>query len=146
MIEIAAAAIQLARANEGNLALGDISQPVEKFSSDRRSNRKAGARSASSPKKSKRSKDKSNRKQSQRDEDMVRLKMNLGNAHGLRPGDVVGAIASEVGIPGGAIGEIDIHTKHTFVDVSEKHVRQILKQSSGKYFLRGKPVMLTRAN
>ena len=147
MIEIAAAAIQLARANEGSLAMVDVSQPVEKSHSTRSSNRKAGTRAASSPKKSKSSnKDKSNRKRDQRDADMVRLKLNLGNAHGLRPGDVVGAIASEVGIPGRAIGEIDIHTKHTFVDVSEKHVRQILKQSSGQYSLRGKPVMLTRVN
>ncbi len=147
MIEIAAAAIQLARANEGSLAMIDVSQPVEKPHSTRSSSHKAGTRAASSPKKSKRSnKDKSNRKRDQRDADMVRLKLNLGNAHGLRPGDVVGAIASEVGIPGRAIGEIDIHTKHTFVDVSEKHVRQILKQSSGQYSLRGKPVMLTRVN
>ena len=37
---------------------------------------------------------------------MVRLRMNLGETHGLRPRDVVGAIASEVGIPGQAIGSI----------------------------------------
>jgi len=146
MVEIAAAAIQLARANEGNLAMVDVSQPVEKSSTAHSSSRKVSTRAASSPKKSKKSKDKSNRKQGQWDADMVKLKLNLGNAHGLRPGDVVGAIASEVGIPGRAIGEIDIHAKYTFVDVSEKHVRQILQQSSGQYSLRGKPVMLTRAN
>ena len=76
---------------------------------------------------------------------MVRLWMNLGELHGLRPGDVVGAIASEVGIPGKAIGEIDIRNDHSFVHVSEKHVRQVLRQSSGNYLLRGKPVMLKLA-
>jgi len=119
---------------------------AEKPGTARSSSRKASAHPASSPKKSGKSPKKPIHKQDQSDAGMVRLKMNLGNAHGLRPGDVVGAIAGEVGIPGRAIGEIDIHTKHTFVDVSEKHVRQILRQSSGQYSLRGKPVMLTRAN
>lgn len=77
---------------------------------------------------------------------MIRLWMNLGELHGLRPGDVVGAIASEVGIPGRAIGEIDIRNDHTFVDVSEKHVRQVLRESSGNYQLRGKPVLLKLAD
>jgi ATP-dependent RNA helicase DeaD len=77
---------------------------------------------------------------------MVTLKMNLGDAHGLRPSDVVGAIASEVGIPGRAIGAIDIHREHTFVDVAEMHVGQVLQQSTGQYLVRGKPVMLTLAN
>ena len=72
--------------------------------------------------------------------------MNLGNQNGLRPADVVGAIASEVGIPGKAIGEIDIHSDHTFVDISEQHVTRVLKESTGKYQLRGKAVMLRLAD
>ncbi|MDP3449854.1 MAG: DbpA RNA binding domain-containing protein, partial [Anaerolineaceae bacterium] len=77
---------------------------------------------------------------------MVRLWMNLGNANGIRPGDVVGAIASESGIPGRAIGEIDIRSDHTFVDVAEQHVKMVLKASEGKYRLRGKPVLLRLAD
>jgi ATP-dependent RNA helicase DeaD len=76
---------------------------------------------------------------------MVRLKMNLGGTHGIRPGDVVGAIAGEVGIPGKAIGAIDIQERQTFVDVAEKHVKRVLQASTGQYSLRGKPVMLTLA-
>ena len=82
----------------------------------------------------------------QQESGMVRLRMNLGNANGIRPGDVVGAIASEVGIPGRAIGEIDIRKDYTLVDVMEQHVRQVLQQSTGQYQLRGKPVLLTLAN
>jgi ATP-dependent RNA helicase DeaD len=77
---------------------------------------------------------------------MVRLRMNLGGDNGLRPSDVVGAIAGEVGIPGRAIGVIDIRKDFTFVDVSEKHVRQVLQESSGQYFLHGKPVLLKLAS
>jgi ATP-dependent RNA helicase DeaD len=82
----------------------------------------------------------------QQEPGMVTLWMNLGNTHGLRPGDVVGAIASEVGIPGRAIGEIDIRSDHTFVDVLEKHVRAVLRSSDGQYFLHGKSVTLRLAN
>jgi ATP-dependent RNA helicase DeaD len=77
---------------------------------------------------------------------MIRLRMNLGNSHGLRPSDVVGAIAGEVGIPGKAIGDIDIHRDHTYVHVSEKHARQVLRESSGRYMVRGRPVILTLAS
>ena len=71
--------------------------------------------------------------------------MNLGDQNGLRPGDVVGAIASEVGIPGKAIGAITILRDHTLVDISEKHVTRVLKESTGKYHLKGKSVMLRLA-
>jgi ATP-dependent RNA helicase DeaD len=48
---------------------------------------------------------------------MVRLVMNLGREAGLRPGDIVGAIANEAGIPGRAIGAIDIYDRVAFVEV-----------------------------
>lgn len=86
------------------------------------------------------------RKKGRGEPGMIRLWMNMGEMQGLRPRDVVGAIAGEVGIPGRAIGEIDIRQDHSYVDVSEKHVRQVLRQSSGNYFLRGKPVMLKLAD
>jgi ATP-dependent RNA helicase DeaD len=57
---------------------------------------------------------------------MVRLLMNLGKEHGVRPSDIVGAIAGEAGIPGKAIGAIDIRKQETFVDVSEVHVEKVL--------------------
>jgi ATP-dependent RNA helicase DeaD len=58
----------------------------------------------------------------------------------------VGAIASEVGIPGKAIGSIEILADHTFVDISEQHVHRVLKESTGKYQLRGKAVLLRLAD
>ncbi|HVF98618.1 MAG TPA: DEAD/DEAH box helicase [Chloroflexia bacterium] len=48
---------------------------------------------------------------------MVRLVMNLGREAGVRPGDIVGAIANEAGIPGRAIGAIDIYDRVAFVEV-----------------------------
>jgi ATP-dependent RNA helicase DeaD len=73
---------------------------------------------------------------------MVRLKLNLGKRHGLRPQDVVGAIASEAGVPGYAVGKISIFPNHTLVDISEQHTRKVIQKSNGQYSLYGIPVKL----
>jgi len=140
MLEIAAAAIQLARAGEGKLPAEDLIEPLEK-----KPNWKTSERASKGPRANREQGLPFNKGSKQHESGMVRLWMNLGGEHGVRPGDVVGAIASEVGIPGRAIGEINILRDHSFVDVAEKHVRQVLKNSDGKYFLRGKPVMLKLA-
>ncbi len=173
LLEIAAAAIQLARASESSLPVHEIVEmPAEhkwervyeapSSGESKKKSKKPGKTktewqatrgnyqpepAAAKPTYGKRSKDSAGKAQpAQEYAGMVRLKMNLGGEHGLRPSDVVGAIASEVGIPGRAIGVIDIHDEYTFVDVSEKHVRKVLRESGGSYFLRGKAVMLTLAN
>jgi ATP-dependent RNA helicase DeaD len=158
LIEIAAAAMQLARSSEGNAPLIEFSEPpveqrrsktydrrpeMVEFTSDRRKGSKSGGRErvqdrSGAPKTFGRGRGS--------EAGMVRLMMNLGNENGLRPSDVVGAIAGEVGIPGKAIGEIDIQQNHTFVDVAEMHVEKVLRESGGKYFMRGKPVVLRLAN
>ncbi len=57
---------------------------------------------------------------------MVRLSLSAGRVQGLRPNDVVSAIARHAQIPGRAIGAIHIRQDHTFVDVPEHLVSQIL--------------------
>ncbi len=164
-LEIAAAAIRLARLEEVDQPIEEISAPQETIKASRNA-RLVGKRGAAAPASGKKGFARGNPKNWENPEyaektgnssrpqwkkgfqeaGMVRLRMNLGNENGIRPGDVVGAIAGEVGIPGKAIGEIDIHRDFTFVDVSEKHFRQVLSQSTGQYLLRGKPVLLTLAN
>ena len=48
---------------------------------------------------------------------MVRLFIDAGSRAGVRPGDIVGAIANEAGVPGKAIGSIDIYDDFTFVEL-----------------------------
>jgi ATP-dependent RNA helicase DeaD len=48
---------------------------------------------------------------------MVRLVLNVGREAGVRPGDIVGAIANEANLPGRAIGAIDIYDRVAFVEV-----------------------------
>ncbi len=166
LLEIAAAAIHMARAGEAELPIEEIVEPVAKSRASRsrqtavqRSYEKAAEGTTPKPVRSEkkvyqpaeqplsdRQPYHSSTKRPKHQPGMIRLWMNLGNMHGIRPGDVVGAIASETGIPGRAIGDIDIRSDHTFVDVSEKHVRTVLRGSGGQYLLHGKPVLLKLAN
>ena len=63
---------------------------------------------------------------SRNDENMVRLRFNVGRKDKVRPGDLVGAIAGESGIPGSALGHIDIQQGFSFVDVPSEHVPQVV--------------------
>ena len=146
-LEIAVASMRLLRINESSLSLKEIQQPSSEPKRKRPEERRTGLdkqKEKWNPKTG--SEQHSKPPRGTREPGMVRLWMNLGNANGIRPGDVVGAIASESGIPGRAIGEIDIRSDHTFVDVMEQHVKMVLKASEGKYRLRGKPVMLRIAD
>jgi ATP-dependent RNA helicase DeaD len=147
-IAIAVGAVRLVRSSEGVINTQEIKDPVaeprhrqldERRTSTDKQHEKWNNKKATDSKKPVRSK-------TGQEAGMVRLWMNLGNTNGIRPGDVVGAIASESGIPGRAIGEIDIRSDHTFVDVLEQHVRLVLKASETKYRLRGKTVMLRLAD
>jgi ATP-dependent RNA helicase DeaD len=62
---------------------------------------------------------------------MVRLSMNMGKAHGIRPGDVVGAIAYHADIPGATIGKIYIEDHHTLLDVPADLVGKVLAKAGG---------------
>ena len=48
---------------------------------------------------------------------MQRLFVNVGGRQGVRPADIVRAIAQETSIPGGDVGAIDIHDDFSFVEV-----------------------------
>ncbi len=48
---------------------------------------------------------------------MTRLYVNVGRASGVRPQDLVGAIAGEAGIPGRSIGAIDIADRFSLVEI-----------------------------
>jgi ATP-dependent RNA helicase DeaD len=65
------------------------------------------------------------------DEGMVRLFIDAGRSSGVRPADIVGAIANEANVPGNAIGAIDIYERFSFVDVPRSYLQQVLQQMDG---------------
>jgi ATP-dependent RNA helicase DeaD len=67
----------------------------------------------------------------QPEDGMVRFFIDAGRRNGVRPGDIVGAIANEAGVPGHSIGAIDIYDRFTFVDVPAQYREQVLAGMSG---------------
>jgi len=75
----------------------------------------------------------------------VSLQFNLGRSAGLRPGDLVGAIANEANMRGSEIGAIKINDKSAFVQVPESQAGKVLRSLEGAK-IRNKPVRVRRAN
>jgi ATP-dependent RNA helicase DeaD len=75
---------------------------------------------------------------------MDRLHIDLGRSDGIRPNDIVGAIANEAKIPGKRIGQIEILDHNTFVDVPSEMSDRVLRAMS-QTRLRGRPAVIERA-
>ncbi len=75
---------------------------------------------------------------------MTRLFLDVGRFDRVRPADIVGAIANEVGIPGKQIGSIDIYDRFAFVEVPSELAQRVVRGLSG-VSLRGRPVKASLA-
>jgi ATP-dependent RNA helicase DeaD len=58
---------------------------------------------------------------------METFRIEIGSVHGVKPGNIVGAIANESGIEGVHIGRVDIREDHSFVDLPEGMPKQVFK-------------------
>ena len=67
-----------------------------------------------------------------------------GHRHGVRPGDLVGALANELGIPGSRIGKIKILDTKSFVGLSERDLDRVLRERRALE-VRGRQAKLDRA-
>lgn len=76
---------------------------------------------------------------------MVRLFINIGKKQNTRPGDILGAIAGETGMPGKLIGSIDMYDKYTFVEVPREHARDVIEVMKHAK-IKGKTVNVEPAN
>jgi ATP-dependent RNA helicase DeaD len=75
----------------------------------------------------------------------VRLFMNVGKKDKVRPGDILGALAGESGLPGNLIGDIDMYDSYSFVNVPGNYVDKIIDTVSGCN-IRGKKVHIEEAS
>jgi ATP-dependent RNA helicase DeaD len=55
------------------------------------------------------------------------FRLEVGHVHGVKPGNIVGAIANEAGLEGRHIGQVDIRDDHSFVDLPEGMPRDIFR-------------------
>ena len=74
---------------------------------------------------------------------MVRLVITAGEQRGIRPKDLVGAIAGEADIPGTSIGAIRIGERHSTVEVPEAVAEKVIRALS-KATLKGQRVTAKR--
>ncbi len=77
------------------------------------------------------------------DRDVTRLYVPLGRKAGVRPGDLVGAIANEAGIDSRDIGAIEIADRFSLVEVPDDAAEGIIRALRGTT-IRGKRVLARR--
>ena len=79
------------------------------------------------------------------DEDHVDLFLPIGTMHRIRPGDLVGALANEAGVPGQAIGRITVRDRVSFVSMPRQLAERVVADRE-TLELRGMqvPVMIAR--
>ena len=70
---------------------------------------------------------------------MTRLFVNAGRAGGVRPQDIVGALANESNLSGRDIGAIQIHERHSLVEVPEHAADDVLRSLRGEHHAQGPP-------
>ncbi len=78
-------------------------------------------------------------------EDMARLFINIGKNQNVKPGDILGAIAGESGMPGKMVGSIDMYDKYTFVEVPRESADAVL-QAMKDVKIKGKNIHMEKAN
>lgn len=76
---------------------------------------------------------------------MVRLFINIGKKNKAKPGDILGALAGESGMPGKLIGTIDMFDKYTFVEVPREYAQDVLNAMQNAK-IKGKLVAIEPAN
>ena len=57
---------------------------------------------------------------------MIRYRLAVGHQHGVKPGNIVGAIANEAGLENQYIGRVDIRDDHSLIDLPEGMPREVL--------------------
>jgi ATP-dependent RNA helicase DeaD len=154
-LELAAAALKMARADEKQRPIDAVSEvkreerkprKFERENAESRLRRRGVRREAVRPARaSARDGERPDRRSTvSHEQGMVRISMSLGRAHGVRPSDVVGTLAYHADIPGNTIGKIFIEDRHTFVDVPESLVGKVLSKKVD-YKFRKQPVTVEKA-
>jgi ATP-dependent RNA helicase DeaD len=132
-LELAAAALKMARADEKQRPIDPVSEVKKEERKPRKFDRNGKRKFERNGRRGERP---DRRAKVSHEQGMVRVSMSLGRADGIRPADVVGTIAYHADIPGSTIGKIFIENNHTFVDVPESLVGKVLSKKVDYKFKR----------
>jgi ATP-dependent RNA helicase DeaD len=78
------------------------------------------------------------------DEDTEIFRIEVGYAHGVKPGNIVGAIANVAGLEGWQIGHVDIRDDHTFVGLP-KGMPEVVMAELAKTRVAGRALRINAA-
>jgi ATP-dependent RNA helicase DeaD len=143
-LELAAAALKMARADEKQRPIDPVSEIKKTERKPRKFDRDSKGGKGKSRGNGHRGERSDRRSKVSHEQGMVRVSMSLGRTDGIRPADVVGTIAYHADIPGSTIGKIFIENDHTFVDVPESLVGKVLSKKVD-YKFRKQPVTVEKA-
>jgi len=136
--EVAAAALKLARGDEKQRPVSNVTDAVVSSERSHRNERDFGGRGKPSQGRGGKyerggaSSSGGGNKRASHEAGMIRLKLNKGKEQGVRPNDIVGTIARHADIPGSSIGKIRIEENFAYVDIPEALVEKVLKHN-GNY-------------
>lgn len=126
-MDVAAAAVRFAFESEGG---ADDTTEIPAFAArERRERRDEGERREYAPRE-----DRPRREPRAPEPGMMRLFIGAGRMSGIRPGDIVGAIANEANVSSRAIGAIDISDRFTLAEVDESIAEQVIEALQGVRF------------
>jgi ATP-dependent RNA helicase DeaD len=122
LIDIASALASLSQGTTPLLLMGKSERPAQAHSPDERSPSARAVDAPSPPVEGARKSRATSAASS-----METFRLEVGSVHGIKPGNIVGAIANEAGIEGVHIGRVDIREDHSFVDLPAGMPKQIFK-------------------
>jgi ATP-dependent RNA helicase DeaD len=132
-VEIAAALAQLSIGDQPLLMKPDRKRPDRAERGGRADGKRHRDRDGERPRKG----------GSRSDLDSERYRIEVGHDHGVKPGNIMGAIANEAGIDGAHIGHIDIQSEYSLVDLPVGMPREVFNDLR-KTRVCGQALMISR--
>jgi len=74
---------------------------------------------------------------------LEKYRVEVGHRHGMKPGNLVGAVANEAGLDSRYIGRIEIEDDHSFIELPEGMPKEIF-QHLKKVYVAGQPLRISR--
>jgi ATP-dependent RNA helicase DeaD len=128
LIDIAAALAGLAQGSTPLLLAGKPERPAETHPPRREETRRQESHRPEREPPKGRDSPREERPRKSGPAQMETFRIEVGSVHGIKPGNIVGAIANEADIEGVHIGRVDIREDHSYVDLPEGMPKPIFKQ------------------
>lgn len=138
-IEIAAALAKLMQGNKPLLLKSRPVKPARSAKPDRKAQRKDDSPSF------KKQRPERPQESSGPEHGSERFRIEVGHCHGVKPGNIVGAIANEAGLDSQYIGRVDIQNDYSTVDLPEGMPREVFRGLK-KVWVAGQQLKISRLN